>query len=153
MKKPIFVPCRTGYRVPHPLCRSLIVLIAGVFLTGVYFQAFSLVLRFLECFGDFRHDMQTPASDEKKGIENSEIVVPTISRGVSSPTRTLICLPVAAPRAITIRPSSATRSHSSRCCCSLQASLWFRFSSPALRLDSGLPYGTAASLLPYRSRS
>ena len=27
------------------------------------------------------------------------------------------------------------------------------FSSPALRLDSGLPYGTAASLLPYRSRS
>ena len=50
-------------------------LIAGVFLTGVYFQAFTLVLRFLECFSDFRHGMQTPASDEKKGIENSEIVV------------------------------------------------------------------------------
>ncbi|MFQ9504756.1 MAG: hypothetical protein ACLR1G_13305 [Alistipes indistinctus] len=123
----------------------------------------------MECFGDFRHDMQTPASDEKKVLKIAKLLLVVLfvsyycesslfyhthyfSWGVV--THSHPYLPAGSgTRAITIRPSSATRSHSSRCCCSLQASLWFRFSSPALRLDSGLPYGTAASLLPYRSRS
>ena len=39
------------------------------------FPGFHVSITVLECFGDFRHGMQTPASDEKKGIENSEIVV------------------------------------------------------------------------------
>ena len=75
MKKPIFVPCRTGYRVPHPLCRSLIVLIAGVFLTGVYFQAFTLVLRFWSVSATSATACKLPPRMKKKVLKIAKLLL------------------------------------------------------------------------------